>query len=103
MKSLLASTLFAATVMFGSAANAAPLSPASSAPAGVESQVEKVHGYHRSCKRGPARWHRHTRSDHNVRCGPRRDVRVYTPSVGVYIGPSRKHYRADRRHDRRHN
>ena len=104
MKRLLASTLFAAAVMFGSAANAAPLSHASSAPAGAETQVEKVHGYHRSCQRGPNRWHRHTRSGDNVRCG-HHGARVYAPSYGVYVGPTRKHYRhhrAHRHHDRRH-
>lgn len=90
MKHVLSSALFAAAVMFGSTANAAPLFPASSAPAGAETQVEKVHGYHRSCARGPNRWHRHTRSGYNVRCGPRRGVRVYSPSVGVYVGPKLK-------------
>lgn len=94
MKRLLSATLFAAAVTFGSAANAAPLSPAPMAPNGFSTQVEKVHGYHRSCQRGPAKWHRHTRSGRNVWCGrPRGGVRVYTPSVGVYVAPSRRHYR----------
>ena len=104
MKRLLASTLFAAAVVFGSAANAAPLSPATSAPAGAEAQVEKVHGYHRSCRRGPTRWHRHTRSGRIVRCG-RHGVRVIAPTYGVYVGPTRKyyrHHRSHRHHYRRH-
>jgi hypothetical protein len=95
MKCLLASTLFAAVVAFGSAAQAAPVSPAPMAPVEVGSQVEKVHGYHRSCQRGPNRWHRHTRSGDNVWCGPRRGARVY-------VVPKVRHDRHHRHHDRRH-
>lgn len=100
MKRLLSATLFAAFVTFGTAANAAPISPAPMAPAGITSQVEKVHRYHRSCQRGPAKWHRHTRSGRNVSCGrPRRGVRVYAPSVGVYVAPRSRHYRHRRDRD----
>ena len=43
-------------------ANAAPLSP--QAP-GAETAIEKVHGYHRSCRYG----HRHQRDGDRVSCG----------------------------------
>ena len=79
--------------MFGAtAANAAPLSPV--APEAT-SGVELVHGDHRSCRSGPAGWHRHTRGGDRVRCG--RSVRVYRtePSVSIRVGKDRRDGRRD--------
>lgn len=89
-----------AAVLGASAAAAAPASLGSMAPTEANSQVEKVHGYHRSCRRGPARWHRHLRSGRNVRCYRRwhRGAYVWGP---VYVAP-RVHHRHHRHHMRRH-
>jgi len=50
-------------------ASAAPMSRAATgeAPA-VESQVLKVHGWHRWCEWGPVRYHRHVPGVGNVPC-----------------------------------
>ena len=105
MKRILSVIALATAASFGaSAASAAPPSPAALAPSGVHSHVEKVHGYHRGCRAGPARWHRHLRSGRNVRCHRRwhRGAWVWGPTV--YVGPRvhRRHYRHHRRPMRRH-
>lgn len=73
----------ALAMTFGaSAANAIPLAkPVDTAAAGVATEVEKIHGWHSYCARGPARWHRHVPGAGNVPCAP---VRTYR---APYYGP----------------
>lgn len=103
MKRILSVIAIAGAAVFGAAsANAAPPSPGSTMPAGIQTNVEKTHGYHRSCRRSRGWWHRHTRSGRRVSCGHRH----YRPGVSVYIGPGRKYHRhrhyRHHRHHRRH-
>ena len=65
MNRLLSSVFLGATLAFGASmtASAAPVSPPP-ASSSIKSNVEKVHGYHRSCRRG----HRHT-AHGRVYCG----------------------------------
>ncbi len=98
MKRILSVITIAGAAMFGVAnANAAPPSPGLTMPAGIKPDVEKTHGYHRSCRRAGGWWHRHTRSGRRVSCGGR----YYRPGVNLYIGPGytrHRHYRQHRHH-----
>ena len=69
-------------------ANAAPLSP--QAP-GAESAIEKVHGYHRSCRYG----HRHQWDGDRVRCG---GYYYRDSSPGIYLNFGRDRHRGHHRH-----
>lgn len=82
------STAFAglalATTFGASTASAIPLAkPAEPAGSGITSEVEKVHGWHSYCARGPARWHRHVPGAGNVPCVPPR--RYYRPAPGPRV------------------
>src|SRR4029450_4305197 len=52
-----------ATVLFAATASIAGAAPArmGHTPEGLSNDVIQVHGYHRSCQRGPGGWHRHNR------------------------------------------
>lgn len=98
MKGLLATVLFSGAVLCGTTANtnAAPVAPA---PIQVDAAVEKVHGYHRSCRGGPGWFHRHTRRDRTVRCR----TRWYrAPGITLYFGHRDRRGRAHRHHRRHH-
>ena len=84
MRILLATTV--AGVMLCGAAMAASAAPLPATP-GVNTAVEKVHGYHRSCVRG----HRNVRRG-TVRCG-RRYYRNRGPGFSLYIGPGYRSWR----------
>ena len=80
MKRKLIIAFAGAALSFGVAASAANAAPAGLTPlskiAGSESLVEKTHGWHRACVRGPRGWrHRHVRG-RTISCGPRARVRV---------------------------
>lgn len=57
VKFLAAAALLASTASMASAipANIGQL------PEGLSNDTMRVHGYHRSCQRGPGGWHRHNR------------------------------------------
>jgi hypothetical protein len=74
-------------------ANAAPPSP--QAP-GAETTIEKVHGYHRSCRYG----HRHQRDGDRVGCGGYY-YRDSAPSIYLNLGRDRDRHHGQRRHDGR--
>ena len=57
LKAVGAAVLLAATA---SIAGAAPATLGLT-PEGLSNNVIQVHGYHRSCQRGPRGWHRHNR------------------------------------------
>jgi hypothetical protein len=73
------------TTLGASAANAVPLMRPAEAPtsAGSAVEIEKVHGWHSYCARGPARWHRHVPGAGNVPCAPPR--RYYRPAPGPRV------------------
>jgi hypothetical protein len=104
MKRILSVIAIAAAAMFGAtAASAAPPSPGHMLPSGIHTNVEKTHGYHRSCRGGRGWRHRHTRGGRRIYCGRR----YYSPRVNLYIGPGyrrHRHYRQHRyyRHHRYH-
>lgn len=107
MKRILSVIAIAGAAIFAAAAaNAAPPSLGTTLPTGIQTNVEKAHGYHRSCRRWRGWWHRHTRSGRRISCGRR----FYRPGVSLYIGPGytrHRHYRHHRyhrhhRHHRRH-
>jgi hypothetical protein len=82
MKLATASLLLATTV---SVAGAAPSTILQFAH-GVEGDLVRVHGLHRSCERGPGGWHRHNRYGERRHCrewrgGGRR------PDYCVRVGP----------------
>jgi hypothetical protein len=82
LKTLAAGALLAVAA---SAAGAAPANM-SQLPDGVSNDVVRVHGYHRSCERGPGGWHRHNRY------GERRPCREWSgggrrPDYCVRVGP----------------
>jgi hypothetical protein len=80
-------------------ANAAPISM--NAPA-AEAAVEKVHGYHRSCRGDPDYLHRHTRSGRRISCGRRHYYRDSGPSFYFRFGDrDRGHRHRHQRHHRR--
>ncbi|MBL8564494.1 MAG: hypothetical protein JNM89_02115 [Hyphomicrobiaceae bacterium] len=64
-----------ATAMFGfmlagaAPAFAAPMGGIADGRAVTESQIQTVHGWHRSCEQGPVRYHRHVPGVGNVPCG----------------------------------
>jgi hypothetical protein len=102
MNRFLYSAFLGATLAVGASmtASAAPLSPLPGTPS-TESGIEKVHDFHRSCRRG----HRHTSDGDRVRCGSyyRRDS---SPGITLQLGTRDRHDRRDRdhrrdRHDRR--
>jgi hypothetical protein len=64
----------ALAMTFGaSATGAVPLArPAELPQAAPALEIEKVHGWHSYCARGPARWHRHVPGAGNVPCAPPR-------------------------------
>jgi hypothetical protein len=69
---------------FGASAAAAVLPAKPAEPAGQNStlEVDKVHGWHSYCARGPVRWHRHVPGIGNVPCAPRPVYRApYAPRV----------------------
>jgi hypothetical protein len=92
VKRTLSVIAIAAGTLFGiSAANAAPLSPASTSASGVQSIIEKTgddcHGER----------HRHRRSARVIR-----SERIYRsgPAVRVHVDRDRRYYRRHHRHDR---
>ena len=91
----IAAALFA-TATFS--ANAAPLSPQSQ---NATSTVEKVHGYHRSCR---GEWsHRHQRDGDRVPCGRSYYYRDSAPSIYLNLGDRhRGHHRHNRHRGDRH-
>jgi len=94
MNRLLPSALLGATLAFGASmtASAAPVSPPP-ASSSIKSNVEKVHGYHRSCRSG----HRHT-AHGRVYCG--HFYRDIEPGITLRLGErDRGNHR--NRHDRR--
>lgn len=103
MKRILSVIVVAAAASFGaSVASAAPPSPAAMSPSGAQSNVEKVHGYHRGCRAGPNRWHRHLRSGRNVRCYRRYYRGRYVWGPTLYVAPRVHHHHRHHRHMRRH-
>jgi len=102
MKGFIAAAILGGATFCGATinANAAPVGPA---PIQANALVEKVHGYHRSCRGGAGWVHRHTRSGRPAGCGPRLYRR---PGVHLYFGgrDRRGHYHRHhhRRHDRHH-
>ncbi len=94
MKRTLSVIAIAAGTLFGiTAANAAPLSPATTSPSGAQLMVEKVgddcHG---------DRHHRHRRSARVIR-----SERVYSsgPAVRVHVDRERRYHRRHHRHESR--
>jgi hypothetical protein len=89
-----------ATTFGASAAVAVPLARPAEMPAqSAEFEIEKVHGWHSYCARGPARWHRHVPGAGNVPCAPRRVYRappparvivVPRPGPRIYVRPGRR-------------
>jgi hypothetical protein len=72
---------------------AAPLAPQSQ---NVLSAVEKVHGYHRSCR---GEWsHRHTRDGDRVPCGRSYYYRDSGPSIHLRFGNRDRGHRHRRHH-----
>lgn len=93
-------TLCAAALVCGASltASAAPLAP--SAPS-AQSGVEKVHGYHRSCRGGPHWRHRHTWDGDRVRCGGYYYRYYREPGITLRFGTRERHHRHRHwRHDR---
>lgn len=90
------SAFLGATLAVGASmtANAAPLSLSPGASS-TESSVEKVHNFHRSCRRG----HRHRYDGDRMRCGShfRRDS---SPGITLQFGTRDRHDRRDRHHRR---
>ena len=82
VKTLAAAAFLVSTASIASAvpANIGQLSE------GLSSDIVRVHGYHRSCERGPRGWHRHNRY------GERRPCREWRgegrrPGYCVRVGP----------------
>lgn len=67
-KQLLAMGALAASLGFASSAQALPSSPTTPAETGIT--IQKVHGCHRSCERGPRGWHRHGLACRPIACVP---------------------------------
>ncbi len=104
MKSLLSATILAGSFLCGASMSANAL-PASPAPMKAQPQIEKVHGFHRSCRGAPAWRHRHARRGRTVHCGPR-FYRYPAPGITLYFGDNdrrgHRHYRKHRHERRRH-
>jgi hypothetical protein len=79
--------LAAAGFLFASAswANAAPANM-SHVTDGLSAGLIQVHGFHRSCQRGPGGWHRHNRFGERRRCRSW-DGRGRRPDACVRFGP----------------
>lgn len=80
MKRKIIVALAGAALGFGLAVSTAEAAPAGlaslSGSIGTAPLVDKVHGWHRRCVRGPGGWrHRHVRRG-VISCGPRARVRV---------------------------
>jgi hypothetical protein len=91
----------AGAAFIGLASVSANAAPFSSAPIEAQSEVQTVHGYHRSCRGAPNWRHRHQRDGDWVRCG-RRYYRPSAPGITLYFGGrdyKHRHYR-DRDHRR---
>lgn len=102
MKRLLISAALGSALGFAviGTAGAAPISM-NQAPA-ADNAIEKVHGYHRSCRGDPDYLHRHTRSGRRVSCGRRHYYRDRGPGIHLYFGDrDRRHHRRGHHH-RRH-
>jgi hypothetical protein len=82
LKILAAAGLFAATA---SMAGAAPAN-LGQATDGLSNGLIKVHGFHRSCERGPGGWHRHNRFGERRPCREWRG-RGRRPDSCVRFGP----------------
>jgi len=79
--------ILSAVLLAGTASMAnAGLAAATKLPEGLNNDVIQVHGFHRSCQRGPGGWHRHNRFGEWRPCrewrggGPR-------PDACVRVGP----------------
>lgn len=78
-------------------AQAAPPAPNSHT---VSSVVEKVHGYHRSCR---GEWsHRHQRDGDRVPCGRTYYYRDSGPSIHLRLGDRDRGHHHRRHHHRNH-
>ena len=103
MRRILSAIAVAAAASFGATvASAAPPSPAAMSPSGVQSNVEKVHGFHGGCRAGPNRWHRHLRSGRNVKCYRRYYRGRYVWGQTLYVAPRAHRHHRYHRHMRRH-
>jgi hypothetical protein len=82
VKILAAAVLLASTASMASAvpANVGQLSE------GLNSDIVRVHGYHRSCERGRRGWHRHNRYGERRRCREWRGE-GRRPDYCVRVGP----------------
>lgn len=77
MKMILAATAFAVgTALSVAGASAAPAVGAMKAAA-PDSNIERVHGIHTTCERGPAGWHRSPRKGVRITCRPHRPSGLY--------------------------
>jgi hypothetical protein len=100
--------LFALLPMIAGSATLASAAPfpktGGAAPVGVGLPVEKVHGWHRHCEWGPARYHRHVPGVGNVACGHPGYGYYARPYVHTYVwrAPRHHHWRHHHRHDHRH-
>jgi hypothetical protein len=66
-RGIIAAAGLLAVSVTGGAAMALPAAGAIDLPQG-QNLVEKAHGWHSSCQRGPAGWHYHSRRDGRVAC-----------------------------------
>lgn len=93
--------LAGAAILGATAAYSAPPSPSATLATGIQTDIEKTHAYHRSCRRAGGWWHRHTRGGRRISC--RRGY--YSPGVNLYIGRGytrHRHYRQHRYHRSHH-
>jgi hypothetical protein len=67
-------------------AKAAPMQSSAAGASAQESGIIQVHGVHRSCKLGPAGWHRHTKWGERRVCRPWRG-NGRRPDACIKIGP----------------
>jgi hypothetical protein len=82
-KALASAALIVASTGFAAAAPA----NVGQLPGGVRTDlVIPVHGFHRSCQRGPGGWHRHNRYGERRLCR-RWDGRGRRPNACVQVGP----------------
>jgi hypothetical protein len=81
-------TAGAAAVLAITASVAGAAAPSSVGPVaeGVDNSLVRVHGYHRSCERGPGGWHRHNQWGERRPCR-RWDGRGRRPDYCVRVGP----------------
>jgi hypothetical protein len=95
MKRYLCGALVGAGVLVASSlgANAAPLAPQGQTPA-AGTAIEKVHGYHRHCRRG----HRHNRWGEWRSCGYYRHYS--SPGIHLHFGYRDRHRHRHHHHHR---